>query len=130
MTHKPIDEKEVFNSARRLALLGERMAYVHQVCGHEPKALHRVLELLRVYDQEKSFLESPAVAPGTTMDAVAVTERPGTMIGPYKLLQQIGEGGMGIVFMAEQQEPVRRRVALKIIKPGLDSKQVVARFEA
>jgi serine/threonine protein kinase len=59
-----------------------------------------------------------------------MTEEPGTVIGPYKLLQQIGEGGMGIVYMAEQQKPVRRRVALKIIKPGMDSKQVIARFEA
>ena len=58
------------------------------------------------------------------------TERPGTVIGPYKLLEQIGEGGMGVVFMAEQTEPVRRKVALKIIKPGMDSRQVIARFEA
>ncbi len=54
----------------------------------------------------------------------------GTQVGPYKLLQQIGEGGMGVVYMAEQQKPVRRRVALKIIKPGMDSRQVIARFEA
>src|SRR5262249_12136408 len=59
-----------------------------------------------------------------------ITERPGTVLGPYKLLQQIGEGGMGTVFMAEQTEPVRRMVALKIIKPGMDSAQVIARFEA
>ena len=59
-----------------------------------------------------------------------VQEGPGTVIGPYKLLQQIGEGGMGVVFMAEQSHPVRRTVALKIIKPGMDSRQVIARFEA
>ena len=58
------------------------------------------------------------------------TEGPGTRIGPYKLLQKIGEGGMGVVYMAEQERPVRRRVALKIIKPGMDTGQVVARFEA
>src|SRR6266849_6535787 len=57
-------------------------------------------------------------------------ERPGAMIGPYKLLEQIGEGGMGLVYVAEQQQPVRRTVALKLIKPGMDYKQVVARFEA
>ena len=57
-------------------------------------------------------------------------EGPGTRIGPYKLLEQIGEGGMGVVYMAEQEAPVRRRVALKIIKPGMDSRQVIARFEA
>jgi serine/threonine protein kinase/tetratricopeptide (TPR) repeat protein len=130
MTREPIDEKEVFNSARRLAVLEERVAYLQQVCGHEPKALHRILELLNVYFQESSFLESPAASPCPTIDAPAATEVPGTMIGPYKLLEQIGEGGMGLVFMAEQTQPVRRRVALKIIKPGMDTRHVVARFEA
>jgi serine/threonine protein kinase/Flp pilus assembly protein TadD len=130
MTHEPIDEKEAFNSARRFPVLEERMAYVQQVCSHEPQALHRVLELLRAYDQQSSFLESPAVVLGTTTDAPAVTERPGTVIGPYTLREQIGEGGMGLVFVAEQLHPVRRKVALKVIKPGLDSRQVIARFEA
>src|SRR5205814_1481479 len=68
--------------------------------------------------------------PGETVAAVPLRERPGTIIGPYKLLQQIGEGGMGTVFMAEQMEPVQRKVALKVIKAGMDSKQVIARFEA
>src|SRR6201999_4079465 len=61
---------------------------------------------------------------------IPLAERPGSMIGRYKLLEQIGEGGFGVVFMAEQEQPVRRRVALKIIKLGMDTKQVVARFEA
>src|SRR5262249_43560367 len=65
-----------------------------------------------------------------TVNEQPVREGPGTVIGPYKLLEQIGEGGMGLVFVAEQHEPVRRQVALKIIKPGMDSKQVIARFEA
>jgi serine/threonine-protein kinase len=65
-----------------------------------------------------------------TVDQPSVTERPGTVIGPYKLMEQIGEGGMGLVFVAEQQRPVKRRVALKVIKPGMDSRQVIARFEA
>ncbi|HEV3118398.1 MAG TPA: protein kinase, partial [Gemmataceae bacterium] len=77
-----------------------------------------------------SFLESPAVAQGATADEPTFSESPGTIIGPYKLLQQIGEGGMGAVFMAEQTHPVQRKVALKVIKPGMDSRQVVARFEA
>ncbi len=59
-----------------------------------------------------------------------ITEKPGTQIGPYKLLQEIGEGGMGVVYMAEQKQPIERRVALKIIKPGMDTRQVIARFEA
>src|SRR5262249_23816280 len=67
---------------------------------------------------------------GATVDAVGAREGPGAVIGPYKLLQQLGEGGMGTVWMAEQTEPVRRKVALKLIKPGMDSKQVIARFEA
>ena len=71
------------------------------------------------------FAGSPA-----TLDVPAVSERPGTVIGPYKLLQQIGEGGMGTVFMAEQTHPVQRKVALKLIKSGMDSRLVIARFEA
>ena len=68
--------------------------------------------------------------PTTATKILPITERPGTVIGPYKLLQQIGEGGMGVVFMAEQTEPIQRTVALKIIKPGMDTRQVIARFEA
>src|SRR5262249_41683487 len=74
------------------------------------------------------FLE-PAATPGT-IESAPIEERPGSIIGPYKLLQQLGEGGFGVVFLAEQEQPVRRKVAFKIIKPGMDSKQVVARFEA
>src|SRR5947207_2659933 len=77
-----------------------------------------------------SFLEQPVRSPLVTLDEPPVSEGPGTVIGPYKLLQQIGEGGMGTVFMAEQTRPVRRKVALKVIKPGMDSRLVVARFEA
>ena len=75
------------------------------------------------------FMERTAPDVDATLD-VPIGERPGTVIGPYKLLEQIGEGGFGVVFMAEQTEPVRRKVALKIIKPGMDTRQVVARFEA
>ncbi len=85
---------------------------------------------MRAHDEPGSFLRSRPGGPGATVDEPSVTEKPGTVIGPYKLLQQIGEGGMGVVYMAEQQQPVRRKVALKIIKPGMDSAQVIARFEA
>jgi serine/threonine protein kinase/regulator of sirC expression with transglutaminase-like and TPR domain len=128
MSDEPIDEKAVFNGARVMAAHQERMAFLQGACAGNAEALQRILNLLRVYDQEESFLESPPIAPDATMDTPAA-ERPGAMIGPYRLLQQIGEGGMGTVYMAEQTQPVRR-VALKVIKPGMDSGQVVARFEA
>jgi serine/threonine protein kinase/Tfp pilus assembly protein PilF len=83
--------------------------------------------LLKAYEEAGSFLEPPGLV--ATVDD-PVRERPGSVIGPYKLLEEIGEGGMGLVFVAEQQQPVRRRVALKVIKPGMDSRQVIARFEA
>src|SRR5262249_7548857 len=82
------------------------------------------------HDASGSFLQDPSGRPQATVMDPPITEGSGTMIGPYKLLQQIGEGGMGVVYMAEQQEPVRRKVALKIIKPGMGSRPVVARFEA
>jgi serine/threonine protein kinase len=77
-----------------------------------------------------SFLDSPAPDVAATVDYRHVTERPGTLVGRYKLMEHIGEGGMGIVYVAEQREPVRRKVALKIIKPGMDTGEVIARFEA
>src|SRR5579864_5425701 len=129
MADKLIEEKEVFNRARRIAAPDERLAYLQEACGHDPAVRQRVLELLRVYDQERSFLEASPVAHGATIDE-PLAERPGTVIGPYKLVEQIGEGGMGLVFVAEQQQPLRRQVAIKVIKPGMDTRQVVARFEA
>ena len=86
--------------------------------------------LLRAQGAAGSFLESQAPSPAMTVDEQPVGEGPGTVIGPYKLVQQIGEGGMGTVWMAEQTEPVKRLVALKLIKAGMDSRQVIARFEA
>ena len=86
-----------------------------------------VESLLRAHEPEGDFLESPAVA--VTVDRL-IAERPGSIIGPYKLLQQIGEGGFCVVYMAEQERPVRRTVALKIIKAGMDTREVIARFEA
>src|SRR5262249_20272322 len=83
---------------------------------------------LRVHEEEQSFLERPAVT--MRVSDGSIIERPGTVIGPYTLLEQIGEGGFGVVFLAEQEHPIRRRVALKVIKPGMDTRQVVARFEA
>ena len=114
--------------------------YVGQACGGDAELEKQVGQLLQVHREAGSFLDRPAAAVGATgaypivsgegAAAVPLRERPGTVIGPYKLLQQIGEGGMGTVFMAEQTRPVQRKVALKVIKAGMDSAQVIARFEA
>jgi WD40 repeat protein/serine/threonine protein kinase len=129
MANKLIDEKEIFNSARQISAPEERLVYLQTACGGDPAAMRRLLELLRVYDQERSFLESSPIARGETVDE-PIKECPGMVIGPYKLLEQIGAGGFGVVFMAEQTQPLRRKVALKVLKPGMDTRQVVARFEA
>jgi len=129
MADNPPQEKEIFNTARQIAAPEERLAYLEQACGHNPATMQRVMELLRVYDQEQSFLKLPSAAVAATIDE-PIAERAGAVIGPYKLLEQIGEGGFGVVFMAEQTQPLRRRVALKVLKPGMDTRQVVARFEA
>src|SRR5262249_15958248 len=90
----------------------------------------QVEELLAAYPKVEDFLEPRAPGPVAAVDEAPVTERPGTAIGPYKLLEQIGEGGMGTVWMAQQGEPVKRLVAVQLIKAGMDSRQVIARFEA
>src|SRR5262249_25407691 len=100
-----------------------------QACAGDGPLRARVDKLLRARAQLGSFHEAPQPSPVATIDE-PLTERPGTLVGPYKLMEQIGEGGMGLVFVAEQQQPVRRKVALKVIKPGLDSRQVIGRFEA
>jgi WD40 repeat protein len=104
----------------------ERAAFLDGACGSDAALRARIENLLLSHEQAGSFLRKPLPA---TMDESA-GERPGMVIGPYKLLQQIGEGGMGTVWMAEQTQPVQRKVALKIIKAGMDSRHVLARFEA
>ncbi len=86
--------------------------------------------LLHAHDATGGFLEDVPAGPDPTKDYQPIAEHPGTVIGPYKLMEQIGEGGFGLVFVAEQQQPIRRKVALKIIKPGMDTRDVIARFEA
>ncbi len=111
--------------------LSERAAHLDRACAGDENLRQRVEGLLLTHDQAGGFLERPPVemAIGSRVGASA-GEKPGDRIGRYKLLQQIGEGGCGVVYMAEQEEPVNRRVALKIIKPGMDTKSVMARFEA
>jgi WD40 repeat protein/serine/threonine protein kinase len=122
-----LDEESIFNVARKLDTPNARRDYLDQACGGDESLRSRVEALLQVHDQDKSFLQ--ASVPDRTMDEL-VAESPTSVIGPYKLLEQIGEGGMGTVWMAQQTEPVKRLVALKLIKAGMDSKQVIARFEA
>ena len=112
----------------------ERADFLNEAMAGDAALRERVEALLSAHDDPESFLEKPAAHFGAAVDLsgseLPIAERLGTLIGPYKLLEQIGEGGMGVVYMAEQQTPVRRRVALKIIKPGMDTRQVIARFEA
>ncbi len=109
----------------------ERSAYLNEACAGNDELRASVERMLAAQSAAGSFLERPAIADDATAQfEQPITERPGTVIGPYKLLQQIGEGGMGVVFMAEQTLPIQRTVALKIIKPGMDTRQVIARFEA
>jgi serine/threonine protein kinase/tetratricopeptide (TPR) repeat protein len=127
-----MQEQSIFIEALEREDPAEREAFLDRVCAGDAELRLRVGRLLQRHVQGGSFLESPAVAPDpfATVDESSVTERPGTLIGPYKLMEQIGEGGMGLVFVAEQQAPIRRKVALKVLKPGMDTRQVVARFEA
>src|SRR5262249_15398823 len=108
----------------------DRAAYLDQACAGNPALRGRVEELLRAHDQAGNFLEENPLWSRAVIANPPITEGPGTRIGRYKLLQLIGEGGMGAVYMAEQEQSVRRKVALKIIRPGMDSAQVIARFEA
>jgi WD40 repeat protein/serine/threonine protein kinase len=121
--------KEIFLDAIENYEPEQWTSYLEEACAGDPLLRARVDKLLRARAQLGSFHEASNSLPEATTDE-PLTERPGAVIGPYKLLQQIGEGGMGVVFMAEQEQPIRRRVALKIIKPGMDSAQVIARFEA
>jgi serine/threonine protein kinase len=124
-----VNEEAIFAAALERTTPEERLAFAKQACAGDAKLLALVEGLLKAHDNPDSFLEAPAMPLVATLDE-PITERPGSVIGPYRLMEQIGEGGMGLVFVAEQQQPVRRKVALKVIKPGMDTRQVVARFEA
>jgi eukaryotic-like serine/threonine-protein kinase len=122
----PEQFREIFSQALEKKSPAERESYLAHACQGDPELRQQVESLLRAHEQAGEFLGQSVKLPPPNF----VTERAGTMIGRYKLLELIGEGGFGTVWMAEQEEPVRRRVALKIIKPGMDTKQVLARFEA
>ncbi len=118
--------RTIFNDAAELTNPAERSSYLQRACGGNHDLRRKIEDLLSAHDEAGSFLGDG----GPTTVLVPITERAGDRIGRYKLLQQIGEGGCGVVYMAEQEEPVRRRVAVKVIKLGMDTKNVIARFEA
>jgi serine/threonine protein kinase len=116
---------DIFLEAREISDPIRQAAYLTQACGGDVALRERIEGMLRDAQGAEAFFGKQG-----TLVAVPLTEKAGSVIGRYKLLQKIGEGGMGVVYMAEQREPVVRKVALKIIKLGMDTKQVVARFEA
>ena len=118
--------RDVFLSAIEKYAPGEWPAYLDVVCGDDDELRLAVERLLSSHSALGSFHDATGAA---TVAMPPVTEQVGTQIGPYKLREQIGEGGFGVVFVAEQEKPVRRKVALKIIKPGMDTKEIIARFE-
>jgi serine/threonine protein kinase len=135
MNPKPSREETIFFAAAAMNTPEERAAFLDRECAGDAALRQRVEVLLQAADDAHNVLDgapiadnAPAGPRGTIV--LPVNEKPGDIIGRYKLLQQIGEGGCGVVYMAEQSEPVRRRVALKVIKLGMDTKQVIARFEA
>ncbi len=125
MTSSGPSLRAVFDEASEIAYCQQRQAFVLRACGGDEALRRNVEELLAANETAGGFLADPR-----RDDSVSVSEKEGDSIGRYKLLQKIGEGGCGVVYMAEQTEPVRRRVALKIIKLGMDTRSVIARFEA
>jgi WD40 repeat protein/serine/threonine protein kinase len=124
-----MSDSGIFKAAVKLPA-DQRAAYLDRACDADPELRREVESLLRAHDASCSFMQDRPSRARTTEEYEPITEGPGTVIGPYKLMEQIGEGGFGLVFVAEQQQPVRRKVALKVIKPGMDTRQVIARFEA
>ncbi|MEX0714545.1 MAG: serine/threonine-protein kinase, partial [Pirellulales bacterium] len=122
-----LPEEEIFAAALEQPSPQERRTFLDRACQADAPLRARVEAMLAAHDHPDRLLE--AAADSVTIDQ-PMAEQPGTMVGPYKLLQHIGEGGFGVVYMAEQTEPVRRKVAVKVIKPGMDTRQVIARFEA
>ncbi|MCL5279414.1 MAG: protein kinase [Planctomycetes bacterium] len=123
--------EEILQAAVEIPTPAERASYLEQACGGNKTLRAEIESLLKAHQEAGTFLDSGALGPiGANDYSPLLTEGPGTVIGRYKLLEKIGEGGMAVVYMAEQEQPIRRKVALKIIKLGMDTRQVIARFEA
>ena len=129
MNEPSLPEESIFAQALEINSHSELEAFLQRACGDNQTLRTEVEALLRADAQSGDLLDLPE-QPAVTIDETPAAESPGARIGPYKLLESIGEGGFGIVYMAEQTEPVRRKVALKVLKPGMDTRQIVARFEA
>ncbi len=130
MTASRPNNEAIFHAARDIPDPDRRRAYVRQACGSDEARIAQIEALLAAAEAPDSLLDRPAWSdPVATIDQPAA-ESTGTVIGPYKLIEPIGEGGMGTVWMAQQTAPVKRLVAIKLIKAGMDSRQVIARFEA
>ena len=145
MTSDPL-ESQIFHAARKMALREEQDAYLDEACGNDAALRERIVRLLVAFSRESKFLERPAMQLDETNAQCAKDAQrlladstdeneldldvAGVQVGRFELLEKIGEGGFGVVYKAQQKEPVLREVALKIIKRGMDSRQVIARFEA
>jgi serine/threonine protein kinase/Flp pilus assembly protein TadD len=123
-----MDEEAIFLEVLEKPTAAERQAFLDRACAGDPEVRRGVERLLKAHERAGNFLAGKPA--GASQFGGVVSESPGTVIGSYKLLEQIGEGGFGVVFMAEQQQPLRRKVALKVLKPGMDTRRIIARFEA
>jgi serine/threonine protein kinase/Flp pilus assembly protein TadD len=128
MTEPSLPEESIFAQAVEIKSAAERAAFLDRACGENQALRTEVEALLRAHERSGDLLDLPETNAPATTDLLP-REGAGTRFGPYKLLEQIGEGGMGNVWMAEQTDPIQRRVAVKVVKEGMDSRQVLARFE-
>ena len=129
MNDQVADERSIFLRAIEIASAEGRSSFLDAACGDNRRLREEIEALLGAHARPLGLLDVPDIG-RPTVDMPAAYEGPGTVVGPYKILQAIGEGGMGTVYMAEQTRPVQRKVALKVIKQGMDTRQVIARFDA
>src|SRR3954449_9780483 len=129
MNDRVPDEKSIFLRAIEVAPAEGRSSFLDAACGDNRRLRDEIEALLAAHERPLGLLDEPDIV-RPTVDMPVAREGTGVSVGPYKLLQELGEGGMGTVYMAEQTQPVRRKVALKVIKAGMDSRQIIARFEA